>query len=58
MCRQRRTYVDNLKSSPVLPYKTMLYNYATGNSIGTLYFLWKVPSDALEEMLTAGYCTR
>ena len=54
ICRQRRTYVDNLKSSSVLTSKVMIYNYATGNNVGTLHFLWKVPEDVSEEELSTG----
>ena len=54
ICRQRRTYVDNLKSSPILTSKVMMYNYATRNRVGTLHFVWKVPDDVLEEVLSAG----
>lgn len=52
--RQRRTYVDNLKSSPVLLSKVVMYNYSMGNNTGALHFLWKVPEDISQEMLTTG----
>ena len=47
-------HVDNLKSSSVLTSKVMMYNYATGNNVGTLHFLWKVPEDVSEEELSTG----
>ena len=54
ICRQRRTYVDNLRCSPVLSSRVMMYNYATGNRVGTLHFVWRIPEDISEEALAAG----
>ena len=52
--RQRRTYVDTLKSSPVLSVKSVMYNYSTGNSMGAVHFLWKISEDMSEELIMAG----
>jgi hypothetical protein len=32
----------------VLPFSCELYSFAYGNSLGTLCFIWKVPSDSTE----------
>ena len=52
--RQKCTYVDKLKSSPVLTPNVMVYNYATGSRVDTLHFVWKVSDNATEETLGAG----
>ena len=52
--RQRRTYVDNLKSSLVLTSKALLYGFLSGNNVGTLYFLWRLPDNAFKEEIAAG----
>ena len=31
-----------------------MYNYASGNRVGTLHFVWKIPEDVSEEVLSAG----
>lgn len=31
-----------------------MYNYATGNRVGTLHFVWRVPEDISEEALATG----
>ena len=53
-CRQRRTYVDNLKCSPVLTCNAMMYNYATGKRVGTIHFVWKIPEAVTAEALSSG----
>ena len=46
--------MDTLKKSPVLPIKSVMYNYSMGNSMGALHFMWKVCEDMSEELLTTG----
>ena len=31
-----------------------MYNYATGNRVGTIHFVWRIPEDISEEALAAG----
>lgn len=50
--RKRRVYVDNLKSCS-LASKILLYSYASGNSVGSLHFIWKIPEESSEEMLVS-----
>ena len=33
-----------------------MYTYSTGNSLGSIHFMWKVPEDASEEELLSGNC--
>ncbi len=33
---------------------SMLFDYATGNCLGTTYFIWKVPDSCSATVLTAG----
>ena len=53
-CRKRRTYIDNLRSGYALMSKAVLYTYTTGNSLGSIHFLWRVPEELTEEELLAG----
>ena len=32
----------------------MLFDYATGNCLGTIHFIWKVPDNCSAALLTAG----
>lgn len=57
-CRQRRTYVDHLKCSPTLTCDVMMYNYATGNRVGTLHFVWKIPKDVSKKEATLVHYTK
>ena len=34
--------------------KTVMYNYAMGNNMGALHFLWKVSDNESEEVLATG----
>ena len=50
--RQRRVYIDELKNSSLLS-KILVYTYASGNHAGSLHFIWKIPEEISEEMLTS-----
>lgn len=52
--RKRRSYIDDLKKGVFVMAKTILYTHMTGNNVGSLHFLWKVPEEAAEEDLLAG----
>lgn len=41
--RARRSYIDDLKKGVCLEMKSMLCSYSTGNSVGSLQFVWKIP---------------
>ena len=43
--RQRRLYIDSLKSGHCLTCNVVLYSYASGNNLGSIHFGWKVPDD-------------
>jgi len=45
-------YIDSLMSGPSLISSAVLYSYSSGNSLGTLHFIWKVPDDISAEDLT------
>ena len=34
--------------------KAVLYSYSTGNSLGSIHFIWKIPEDASEEDILTG----
>ena len=54
--RARRSYIDELKKGSCLKAKTLLCSYNTGNNIGSLHFMWRVPDsrDIPEEGMAAG----
>lgn len=52
-CRQRRTYIDNLKGEHCMT-TGMVYSYSTGNSPGSIRFVWKFGGDVTPEAITQG----
>ena len=52
--RKRCTYIDNLRSGCALMTKTVLYTYSTGNSLGSIHFIWRIPEEISEEDLLSG----
>ena len=52
--RKRCTYIDNLKSGHALLTKSVLYTYSTGNSLGSIHFIWRIPEDVSEKDLLSG----
>lgn len=52
-CRSRRYFIDTLKSG-LVTCDTVLYNYATGNCLGTIHFVWKVPTNCDAAPLMSG----
>jgi len=50
-CRKRRSYIDDLKKGKCLTRKTVLFSHSSGNSGGTLHFVWKVPCVSESEMI-------
>ena len=40
--------LTNLRSGFALMTKAVLYSYSTGNSLGSIHFIWKIPEDGLE----------
>lgn len=56
--RQRRYYIDTLKTGQCLTCDCVLYNHATGNCLGTIHFIWKAPSSSDDPtMLVSGNAT-
>ena len=49
--RKRRYFIDKLKSGQCLTCDSVLFAYATGNCLGTIHFLWKIPDDAQFDVL-------
>ena len=43
-----------VQSGTCLTCDTVLFDYATGNCLGTIHFIWKVPSDGDPTILTTG----
>lgn len=54
MYRKRRVYIDTLKAGHCLTCSIVLYSYASGNSIGTIHFVWRTPDEVTAAMLTEG----
>lgn len=45
--------MEEIRKGECLQLKSVLYTYSTGNNLGNLYFLWRVPEDESEsELLT------
>ena len=53
-CRKRRSYVDDLKKGQCLSMKTVIFSHSSGNSTGTLHFIWKVQANTSEAEIVAG----
>ena len=52
--RRRRYYIDSLKNGQCLRCDTVLFAYSTGNCLGTIHFIWRVPEGNDVATLTAG----